>query len=121
MKVSSFWFCPTWEVETKPLKENYKKTFKVNLADVLQTGQTEDSRIESDADSFTKITLKNVYPGKVPTDTKKLDNIQKYLSEMYRFMILEESITIRFNGKPLTYKPPEIFAKDILMKKMVMK
>lgn len=111
MKVSSFWFCPNWELETKNINEKYKKTFKVNLKDVLQTGKTEDSSVKSDADPFTKITLKNVYPGKVPTDTKKLANIQNYLSEMYRFMILDESITIRFNGKPLTYEPPEFFWK----------
>ncbi len=117
MKVSSFWFCPNWVVETKHIDENYKKIFKVNLEDVLETGQTEDSRAESDADPYTKITLKNVYPGKVPSDPRKLANIQKYLSEMYRFMLLDESITIRFNGRPLSYEPPEYFLKRYIDEK----
>ena len=117
MKVSSFWFCPTWEVETKPLRENFKKTFKVNLQDVLQTGKTHDSIIQSDSDPYTKITLNNVYPGKVPADTKSLSHIENYLAEMYRFMILDESITIRFNGRPLSYQPPEIFTKRYFSEK----
>ena len=111
MKVSSFWFCPNWEVETKPLHENFKKTFKVNLKNIIQSGKTEDSKIESDSDPYTKIILKDVYEGKVPTDTRKIKNIKKYLAEMYRFMLTEQSITIRFNGIPLSYDPPEFSQK----------
>jgi hypothetical protein len=109
MKVSSFWFCPNWKVETKPINEKYKKTYEINLEDILVSGKSKDSKVKSDADPFTKITLKNVYSGRISTDTKTLANIEKYLSEMYRFMIMDESITIRFNGKPLSYKAPEIF------------
>jgi hypothetical protein len=111
MKVSSFWFCANWEVETKPLHENFKKTFKVDLQKILQTGKTEDSKAESDADPYTKITLKEAYQGRVPSDTRKINNIKNYLGEMYRFMIIEQDITIRFNGMPLIYEPPAIFKK----------
>ena len=111
MKVSSFWFTPTWEIETKPINEPYKKTFKVDLEKIMITGKTEDSKVSSDADPFTRVTLRDVYPGRLPKDTRKLKSIQKYLFEMYRFMILERSITIRFNGKPLDQDFPKIFKK----------
>ena len=109
MKVSSFWFTKTWEVVTKPINETYQKTFKVNLPNILKNGKTEDSSIKSDAEPFTRITLKDVYIGRLPKETRKLSNIEKYLFEMYRFMILEKSITIRFNGSPLKQEIPKIF------------
>ena len=111
MKVSSFWFSSNWEVITKPINEKYEKTFKVNLNKILESGKTEDLKIRSDAEPFTKIILRDVYPGRLPKDSRKLSNIQKYLFEMYRFMILEKSITIRFNGRPLKQEMPEIYSK----------
>ncbi len=117
MKVSSFWFCPDWEVETKPLHENYKKTFKVNLKNILETGKTQDEKVRSDAEPYTKITLKNVYKGKIPKNTQTRNNIKQYIADMYRFMIMEESITIRFNGVALRYQAPEIFKQRYFKEK----
>ena len=111
MKVSSFWFTSSWTVETKTIDEPYKKTFKVELDQILRSGKTEDTQIKSDSDPFTRIILKNVYAGKLPKETKKLAKIQKYLFEMYRFMIMEKSITIRFNGNVLPQEVPDLFCK----------
>ena len=117
MKVSSFWFSPKWKLETKAINEKEEKTFKVDIKKIVEAGKTEDSSINSDADPFTRITLNEVYKGRLPADTRKLNNIQKYLYEMYRFMILKKSITIRFNGKPLKQDIPEIFVKRYIHEK----
>ena len=111
IKVSSFRFTKTWEVVTKPLNESHQKTFKVNLQNILETGKTEDSCVKSDAEPFTKIILKDVYSGRLPKEAKKLSNIEKYLFEMYRFMILDKKITIKFNGSPLKQEVTKIFSK----------
>ena len=44
-------------------------------------------------------------------------NIQKYLFQMYRFMIMEQKITIKFNGSPLRRDFPEIFNERYIREK----
>ena len=109
LKVSAFWFSPNWEVHTKSIFEDELKTYKVEVEKILETGKTEDSSHKSDDDSGTTIILRDVYEGRLPTDSRKLSNIQEYLFEMYRFMILDNKVTIKFNGKPLEQKFPKIF------------
>ncbi len=117
MKVSAFWFSPQWDVVTKPMNENCEKTFSIELEDILITGKTKDKVVESDSDPFTRITLKDVYAGRLPVDTKKLADVQKYLFEMYRFMILDHQITIKFNGRPLERHFPKIFKERYIKEK----
>jgi len=111
MKVSSFWFTNSWTVETKHIDEPHKKTFKVDFEQIMRSGKTEDTKTKSDSYPFTRIILRNVYPGRLPLNGSKLAKIQKYLFEMYRFMIMEKSITIRFNGRALPQDIPGIFYK----------
>ena len=117
LKVSAFWFAPKWEVVSKSIFEKEEKTFKVDLDKILETGKTEDSKKTSNADSGTKITLFDVYEGRLPKESQKLMNIQKYLFQMYRFMIMEQKITIKFNGSPLRRDFPEIFNERYIREK----
>lgn len=117
MKVSAFWFASKWEVITKSIFEKEEKTFKVDLDKILETGKTEDSKKISNADSGTKITLFDVYEGRLPKESQKLMNIQKYLFQMYRFMIMDQKITIKFNGSPLRQEFPVIFKKRYIDEK----
>lgn len=108
MKSAACWFSPRWTVRTSALGEDTEKTvaFDINrivhdeIEELDVAARSVDKRLH-----FTEVILNNIY--RVPIG-RTVGKIKEHLTDIYRVLMREEGIIIKFDGEVLKYQEPGI-------------
>ncbi len=111
MKMSSFWLGRNLNIKTWPLHVDNGFEVSVDLDEIKKTKSaiTQVSEIPKRSRPGTVIKLSKINDDKLPKGTG-VAKLKLLLTSMYRLYLTsnEKKVVIRFNGKPLTFKNPEI-------------
>ncbi len=110
MKTAACWFANKWQVRTKPLGEKEVKLVKFDIEKIVRDSIEEldvtTSKINQ-SKHFTEITLTSIIKKRKPQGST-VAKIKNCLASMYRILIENEELEIKYNGKKLSYKHPKI-------------
>jgi hypothetical protein len=111
MKMSSFWLGRNLNIKTWPIHVDNGFEVSVDLDEIKKTKSaiTQVSEIPKRSRPGTVIKLSKINDDKLPKGTG-VAKLKLLLTSMYRLYLTsnEKKVVIRFNGKPLTFKNPEI-------------
>lgn len=108
MKSAACWFAPRWSVRTSALGERVARTVYFDIGNIVND-QIEELVIEelyAHIDShYTEIILED--PFHMPVGRTK-GKLKEHLTDIYRDFIRKETLDLRLDGVPLTYRQPNI-------------
>ena len=111
MKMSSFWMGRNLNIKTWPINVSLGYEVSVDLDEIKRTKSaiTQVHEIASRQRPGTVIKLSKINDEKLPKGTG-VAKLKLLLASMYRLYLTnnEKRVNIRFNGKALTFKNPEI-------------
>ena len=110
MKTAACWFANKWQVKTKPLGEKEVKIVKFDIEKIVRDSMEElDVTTSKDSQSkhYTEILLTSIIKKRKPQGGT-VAKIKDCLASMYRILIENEELEIKYNGRKLNYKYPKI-------------
>lgn len=108
LKSAACWFANNWIVRTKALGEDVERTIAFDVDKIVRTGTERlkpKVRKVTPKAHYTEIVMTNLNR---PMQGRTVGKILEHLSSMYRVLLRDEKIELRFNGKPVSYETPEI-------------
>ena len=108
MKSAACWFAPTWSVRTKALGESVERRIRFDVGRIVHDQMEELAIDESAADQdlhFTEIVLENLHH--VPVK-RTITKIKAHLTDIYRVLIRDGVLELRFGNEALTYEEPSV-------------
>lgn len=108
MKSAACWFAHRWAVRTSALGEPTARTVHFDIENIVNDDIEEltiqEAREEPDR-HYTEIVLEGVFHVPVGRTVAKL---KEHLTDIYRALIRDGILELRFNGEPLVYRAPKV-------------
>lgn len=112
MKAAACWFSRKWSVRTSALGESVERSIQFDIPRISREGQETlpiEIRASRESDHFTVVTMTDL---RVRPRGRTLTKIKDHLASIYRVLISEKVVRIRFttNGKTdeLAFEQPEL-------------
>lgn len=117
MKSAACWFAPQWQVRTKALGETVERTVRFDIAHIVRDEIEElefEERPAKAEDHYTEISLDELHH--IPVG-RSLGKIKEHLTDIYRVLIRNGILELKFGTDILRYDEPPIlnapFYKDM--------
>jgi hypothetical protein len=108
MKSAACWFAPSWSVRTSAIGEQVARMIRFDIANIVND-QIEEltirESIEKAENHYTEVILENVFHAPIGRTVAKL---KEHLTDIYRALIRESLLELRFNREMLCYREPKI-------------
>lgn len=108
MKSAACWFAENWSVRTTALGESVERTISFDISRIVQDRLEElDIRSRSVDPNlhYTEIKLGEIHK---PLHGRTIGKIKEHLASIYRVFIRDGSLSLSFDGQPLSYEEPAI-------------
>lgn len=108
MKSASCWFAKKWSVRTSSLGDPAEYSIRFDVDKIVrdQIEELDIAEVKSTKGAhFTEVLLTDPY--RLPV-RRTLGKVKQHLTDIYRALIRDGSIEIRFNGELLRYEAPKV-------------
>jgi hypothetical protein len=108
MKSAACWFAPRWSVRTSALGESISRTIEFDIDNIINDDIQEltiREKAESPGRHYTEVVLEDIFHVPVGRTVAKL---KEHLTDIYRALIRNDSLELRFNGEILAYVEPNV-------------
>jgi hypothetical protein len=109
MKSAACWFSNKWQVKTKAINEDVKRTVVFDISKIVEDKIQElqiDTKSANHSSHYTLITLYEVEE-KMPIK-RGLGKVKRHLASIYRDFFRKDILDLYINGEKLIYKTPKI-------------
>ncbi len=108
MKSAACWFSPRWQVRTKALGEAVERTVRFDISHIVRDEIEEldiEEKTTAENEHYTEVVLSELHH--VPIG-RSLGKIKEHLTDIYRVLIRNGVLELRFGAESILYEEPPI-------------